>query len=184
MGLLELETQIEFYSGISTICLSSASTEDLEGHAVSLSGWGSTTFSNENQGKPSKFLRSTNQLRVTSVTNCRNRIGFLTYAEFLYVSVFNRTTWLKNNPFNGEKSMDALICIEDQEENGLAGSCGGDSGSPVVEREFLIDGSTRYQQIGIVSGGRCSNKETPSILTHIGHKGVYKFIFNISKFII
>ena len=78
--------------------------------------------------------------------------------------------------------MDGLICIKDLEPNGLVGSCGGDSGSAVVKEKFGLSRLT-FEQVGIVSGGRCSDRYTPSVLTHIGHKRVYEFISNISKFI-
>ena len=77
--------------------------------------------------------------------------------------------------------MEGLICIEDQESNGLTGSCGGDSGSPVVEHAYVSNGGKRYEQVGIVSGGRCSDSCTPSVLTHVGHQKVLDFIYNISK---
>ena len=179
-AILELETKLTFTRGISKICLSRASTDDLTGHAVSLSGWGAK----EQGGLPQKSLRGTRQLAVTSVQNCKNKTSFFTYDTYKYVTVFERLKWFKTEPPNteppnGEIIMESLICIEDLEPNGLLGSCGGDSGSPVVQRAF--DGSTRYYQVGIVSGGRCSDKDTPSILTHIGHKRVYEFISKTSK---
>ena len=78
--------------------------------------------------------------------------------------------------------MEALICIEDQDPYGLTGSCAGDSGGPVVQWAFTPHGGRKYEQVGIVSGGRCSDRDTPSVLTHIGHKKVLEFIHNVSKF--
>ena len=176
-AILELESKLTFTMGISKVCLSRASADDLTGHAVSLSGWGAK----EEGGLPSKFLKGTRELGVTSVQNCKNKTSFFTYETIEYISVFKRRSWFKTEPSNGEIIMESLICVEDLELDGLLGSCGGDSGSPVVQRAF--DGSKKYLQIGIVSGGRCSDKDTPSILTHIGHENVYEFISKTSKFI-
>ena len=77
--------------------------------------------------------------------------------------------------------MDGLICVEDLTPLGLTGSCEGDSGSAVVT--LNPDSSIyTYEQIGIVSGGRCNDERTPSVLTNIGHKSVLEFIYQISKF--
>ena len=75
--------------------------------------------------------------------------------------------------------MEGLMCIEDIEANGLLGTCGGDSGSPVVKWASLPHSSDRrYEQIGIVSGGKCGSGK-PSVLTHIQHPEVRKFIDKI-----
>ena len=159
--------------------MSSASRDALEDDAVSLSGWGAT--------KPneisSMFLRGTSNLKVTSDIFCKITIGDLTIEEKLVAKVFNRTSWLKKNLHNEEKSTDGLLCIKDQKPNGVTGSCQGDSGSPVVkEVTSLIPHlglfRIRYEQVGIVSGGRCSDSTTPSVLTHVGHEKVLKFIHN------
>ena len=177
VAILELESNIKYTKGIGSVCLSSLSTNDLTNNAVSLFGWGAK----EKYGKPLPVLRGTHQMKVTSVDNCLNKIGNFTYDDddVLLKSVFNRSSWLKTEANNTEKSMKGLICIEDNEHNGLLGTCKGDSGSPVVQR---ILGSTRYEQIGIVSGGKCNDEDTPSVLTHIGHESVYNFISKISEY--
>merc|ERR1712223_1922662 len=71
--------------------------------------------------------------------------------------------------------MEGLLCIKDLKLNGLLGTCGGDSGSPVVEVASSSHGLSRYEQIGIVSGGMCGSGN-PSVLTHINHPKVIKFI--------
>ena len=68
--------------------------------------------------------------------------------------MFNRSEWLKYNASDGGLSMEGLICVEDQTPNGLTGSCEGDSSSPVVNRAYVSHGGRRYEQVGIVSGGR------------------------------
>ena len=179
VAVLELESTIKFTQGIASICLSTESVDELRGRAVSLSGWGAV---NPNE-KASKFLRTTNELEVTSVSYCRNKIGIFTYDTPLQSSVFNRKEWLKIDASDGELSVEGLLCVEDTTPNGLTGSCKGDSGSPVVRRTFLpFGGLRRFEQVGIVSGGRCSDPDTPSVLTHIGHKRVLEFINNIGKF--
>ena len=178
VALIELTRKVEFTKGIASICLSRASSDDLTSHAVSLSGWGAT----KQDGAPSNFLRSTNQLKVTPLGHCKNKIGIFTYDNPLYASVFNRKEWLKTSDDGEQLSMEGLICIEDQDSNGLTGSCEGDSGSPVVEHAYFSHDGQRYEQVGIVSGGICSDSHTPSVLTHIGHERVSEFIHNISKF--
>ena len=179
VAILELESSIEFTKGIASICLSTESADEIRGRAVSLSGWGSVNPDK----KASKFLRTTNQIEVTSVSYCKTKIDIFTYDEEnpLLASVFKRKEWLKIDAFNGELSMEGLICIEDPIPPFLTGSCGGDSGSAVVNRAYLPDGGRRFEQVGIVSGGRCSDPDTPSVLTHIGHKRVLEFINNIGK---
>ena len=178
IAIIKLTSYIEFTKGITSVCLSRALSDDLTGNAVSLFGWGAI----KKDGTPSKFLRGTRQLIVTSVRNCLNKIGIFTYEDPLYASVFNRTSWLITKKSDGKKSMEALICIEDQDPYGLTGSCAGDSGGPVVQWAFTPHGGRKYEQVGIVSGGRCSDSGTPSVLTHIGHKKVLEFIHNVSKF--
>ena len=78
--------------------------------------------------------------------------------------------------------MEGIICVADQDPNGWTGSCYGDSGSAVVQWAFGSDGSGKYEQVGIVSGGRCSVRGTPIVLAHIGHEDVLEFINTISKF--
>lgn len=183
VGVLELESTIKYTKGISSVCLSLInSTDYLTGKSVSLFGWGANTIEKHESGVASKLLRGTHQMRITSESNCRHKIDSpsFDYKDLLYVSVFNRNSWLKPTTSNKEKSMDGLLCAEDSEPDGLLGSCGGDSGSPVVERTFH-QGRRRYEQIGIVSGGICNDKDTPTVLTHIGHNRVYEFISN-SKF--
>ena len=184
MGVIKLKSKLQFTKGISSVCLSRTSTDGLKDDGVSLFGWGSTSLKKEDEGKPSKFLRGTYQLRVTSVGNCKRKISRLTYEENSpNIAVFHRTSWLKTNTFDGEKSMEGLICVEDIQPNGLIGSCKGDSGSPVTKLVNLPHGGRMYEQIGIVSGGRCSDSSAPTVLTHIGHERVLKFILNHSKFI-
>ena len=178
VAILELESKIKFTKGISSVCLSRDSTDNLRGRAVSLSGWGAVSPNHP----PSKFLRTTNQLDVTTVSYCKNKIGIFTYGDPVQASVFNRKEWLKIDDSDGELSMEGLICVEDQTPNGLTGSCEGDSGSPVVKRAFVSHGGRRYEQVGIVSGGRCSDRDTPSVLNHIGHEKVWEFIQSKSKF--
>ena len=178
VAIIELESNINFTKGIAPVCLSSASPSDLEYRAVSLFGWGARNY----EGIPSKVLLGTRQLAVTSVENCKSKIDFFTFGDPLYESVFNRTNWLKTNPSDQEISMEGIICVADQDPNGWTGSCGGDSGSAVVQRAFGSDGSRKYEQVGIVSGGRCSYRDTPRVLAHIGHEDVLEFINTISKF--
>ena len=98
--------------------------------------------------------------------------GFVFNQVLRLNTVFNWKSWLKTKPSDEEISMDGLICVEDLEPNGLRGSCGGDSGSAVVNWAFGCHGSRRFEQVGIVSGGRCSDRGTPSVLAHIGHKSI------------
>ena len=175
VAIIELETKIKFSRGIASVCLPSASTDTDEGDAVSLTGWGARVGG----GLPSKVLTGTSNLKVTSDIFCKYRIGDLTFGEPLVASVFNRTSWLKKNIDNEEKSTEGLLCVKDLEPNGTTGSCPGDSGSPVVkEKKGMI--RLTYEQVGIVSGGRCNDRSTPSVLTHVGHESVLKFIYNIT----
>ena len=112
VAIIELETKIKLTRGIATVCLSSDSTEALEGDAVSLSGWGVTS---ESKGKPSKVLRGTSNLKVTDDIFCKYTIGELTYGDTLYAKVFNCTSWLKKKADNEEKSTEGLLCVKDQE---------------------------------------------------------------------
>ena len=78
--------------------------------------------------------------------------------------------------------MNGLLCVQDQTPLGLIGSCEGDSGSAVVT--LNPDSSTyTYEQVGIVSGGKCNEGRTPSVLTNVGHEKVLEFIYKSSKFI-
>ena len=176
VGVLELERRIEYTLGIGPICLPSVSSsiDNLDGAAVSLSGWGATTPNSE----PSKFLIGTEQLVVISSNLCQNKTRpWVNH----YASVINRPSFLRNGH---QESMEGLLCVEDQRLNGLAGSCEGDSGSPLVR---VIRQSSRHnyhEQIGVVSGGICSKSNSPSVLVYIGHEEVLGFIneiTNISK---
>jgi len=171
VGILELQRKLEYTRGITLVCRSKESTNILEDDAVSLFGWGATRVG----GKPSPVLRKGNY-RVMKIKDCKDKIEKFTFAESsVNVSASrNRSLWLRE--IDGQKSMEGLMCIEDIEANGLLGTCGGDSGSPVVKWASLPHSSDRrYEQIGIVSGGICGSGK-PSVLTHIDHPKVLTFI--------
>ena len=177
VSILELKSKLQYTKGIAAICLSNVPTDSLTGHSASLFGWGAR----DHNGIPSKVLLGTHQLKVTSIRQCRNKINFFTYDNDHYISVFGRDSWLKTNSTTRQKSMEALICVKDNEPDGLVGSCGGDSGSAVVTEAFGFNRVLTFEQFGIVSGGRCSSRNSPSVLTHVGHQEVLSFIKKESK---
>ena len=55
VAIIELESMLKFTKGISFVCLSSASADDLTGHAVSLFGWGALSFAKQEAGEVSNL---------------------------------------------------------------------------------------------------------------------------------